>query len=58
MWGKSVNEDGCGEEEKERKTEAGVGGHHKRGLEDEGTVGRGDVKPGCVEATCQIHRST
>ena len=26
------------------------------GLEGEGTVGGGDAKPGCVEATCQEHR--
>ena len=27
------------------------------GLEGEGTVGRGDLTPGCVEATCQIHQA-
>ena len=28
----------------------------KCGLEGEGTVGRGDTKPGCMKATCRIHR--
>ena len=33
-----------------------MGGQCKCGLEGEGTVGRGDAKPGNVEATCQKHR--
>ena len=45
-----------GEGEKGRKTEADVGGQCKCGLEGEGTVGGGDTKPGCVEATGQTHR--
>ena len=40
-------------EGRRRKTEAEVGGQCKCGLEGEGTVGRGDAKPDCVEATCQ-----
>ena len=53
MWGKS-DEDGCGGEEKERKTEVEVEGLCQCGLEREETVG-GEAKPGCVEATCQKH---
>ena len=45
MWGKS-DEDGYGWEKKERKTEAEVDGESRCGLEGEGTVGRGDAKPG------------
>ena len=44
------------EGEKGRKTEADVGGQCKCGNEGEGTVGGGDAKQGCVEATGQIHR--
>ena len=55
MWEKS-DEDGCGGEEKERKTEAEVDGQCKCGLEGKGTVWRGDAQLGCVEATCQINR--
>ena len=45
-------------DEKERKTGAEVDGQCRSGLEGEGTVGRGDAKPGCVEAICQIHHPT
>ena len=38
MWENS-DEDGCGGEEKERKTEAEVDGQCKYGLRGEGTVG-------------------
>ena len=56
MWGKS-DQDGCGGEEKERRTEAEVDGHCKCGLEGERTVERGDAKPDCVETICQILRT-
>ena len=38
------------------KTNPEVDGQCQYGLEGEGTVGGGDTKPGCVEATCQEHR--
>ena len=44
--------------EKERKTEAGVAGQCKCGLEGEGTVRRADADTGCVEATREKHRPT
>ena len=33
-----------------------VDGQCKCGLEGDGTIGTGDAKPGCVEATRQIHQ--
>ena len=54
MWGRS-DEDGCGGEEKEGKTEAVVDGQCYSGLDGEGTVGGVNAKPGCVEAICQTH---
>ena len=52
MWEKS-DEDGCGGEEKERKTEAEVDGQCECGLEGEGTGMRG----GNLSDTSTIHRS-
>ena len=49
------DEDGCRREEKENKTETEVDGECKCGLEGEVTVGRGDAKSGCVEATGKKH---
>ena len=47
--------DGCGGEEKERKTETEVDGQCKCGPEGEGTVEGGDARPDWVEATRQKH---
>ena len=41
---------------RERKTEEEVGGLCERRPEREGTVGRGDVRPSCMEATIVPHR--
>ena len=54
MCSKTNDEDGCGGEEKERKTEVEVDGQCES--DREMTVGQGDAKPGCVEATGQKHR--
>ena len=56
-YGGNSDGDGCGREEKERKTEAEVDGQCKCGLEGEGTIsGEETQKPICAEATCHIHR--
>ena len=57
MCGERSDDDGCGSEEKERKTESEVDGQCKCGLEGDGTVGGGDAKPRCVGANHQTHRS-
>ena len=50
------DDDGCGGEEKERKTKAEVDGQCKCGLYGEGTLGGGKAKQDCVEETCRKHR--
>ena len=42
--------------QKERKTEEEVGGLCERRSEREGTVGRGGVRPSCMEATIVPYR--
>ena len=49
------DEEGCGGEEKERKTEAEVHGHCNYGLEGDVSI-EGGAKPGGVEATGHKHR--
>ena len=55
MWEKS-DDAWSGGKGKERKTEAEVDGQCECGLEGEGTVGGGNTKLCCVEATCEIPR--
>ena len=51
-----MDDDGCGRQEKERKTEAEVDGQCECGLEGEGTAGGGDIQLEWEDATCHIHR--
>ena len=61
MCGGESDEDGCGGEEKKRKTEAEVEGQcechvvcRARGLEGEGAVWGAHAKPGCLCDTVSV----